>query len=178
MAARKKAAGKKTATKEKNLGGRPTLYTPELGDLICERLSRGESLLKISRDAGMPHRNVMANWVIGVGGPKDDELRRFQGNYERSRKMQADHYFEEIGEIADGADSQFNSKERLQVDSRKWIIARMNRAKYGEKADINLGGQSGSPPVQTQTVDVSSLSDEERKQLKLLAQKLITRGTT
>ncbi len=35
--------------------GRPTDYTPELGDLICSRIAEGSSLRKICTDDEMPH---------------------------------------------------------------------------------------------------------------------------
>jgi len=34
--------------------GRPTDYTLELTDIVCERLAAGESMRSISRDDGMP----------------------------------------------------------------------------------------------------------------------------
>lgn len=42
------------ATKAKR--GRPTKYTPELAERICERLSGGEPLTRICAEAGMPDR--------------------------------------------------------------------------------------------------------------------------
>jgi hypothetical protein len=34
---------------------------------------------------------------------------------------------------------------RLQVDARKWILGKMAPKKYGEKLDVNHGGQVDNP---------------------------------
>jgi transposase-like protein len=44
--------------------GRPTLYTPELADLILDELAGGRSLADVCRDPGMPAAGTVRLWVI------------------------------------------------------------------------------------------------------------------
>ena len=183
--AAKKAARKKRASPRKpdprpkdKQGGRPSMYTRELALEICEGLSDGHSLLKMSKERDhFPVPHVVRRWVLGIGGPQGEELEWFRLNYNQAKHEQAESYFEQIADISDNAGSLGSSKEKLQVDSRKWILARMNRAKYGDRQDIGLGGTDGAPPISTQVeADVSHLSKEEREQLSALARKIVTRG--
>jgi|GEM_PF-680255 len=44
-------------------GGRPSSFTEALGAEICARLAAGESLSRICRDEGMPHRVTVNDWT-------------------------------------------------------------------------------------------------------------------
>ena len=72
--------------------------------------------------------------------------------------------------FAEGANVQ---RAKLWSDNVKWALARMNRAKYGDKQDINLGGQDDAPPIETQTADLTALSPEERAKVRDLARKAL-----
>lgn len=53
-------AKKKPAVKRKT--GRPTKYTKELADKLCELLAEGKSINQISKMRGMPHRSTVWGW--------------------------------------------------------------------------------------------------------------------
>ena len=53
-------AKKKPAAKRKT--GRPTKYTKELADKLCELLAEGKSINQISKMRGMPHRSTVWGW--------------------------------------------------------------------------------------------------------------------
>ena len=175
-AAKRKAAPKKSATNTSLRGadygpkrGRPTKRTNALVDEILERMANGQSLSTICRDDHMPNISTIIRWRSS-----DPD---FRANYEVARQAQAHAYFEQLTDIADDClpDTGFTSKAKLQMDARKWSLARMNRALYGDKADLNIGGQGDAPPVQTeQAVDLTSLTPEERKELQRIAQRTIT----
>ena len=79
--------------------------------------------------------------------------------YARAMQVRADTHFSEIVEISDTQQigTVETSKEwgvetktadmvehrRLRIDARKWVIARMNPRKYGEK--LELAGDKDSP---------------------------------
>jgi hypothetical protein len=91
--------------------------------------------------------------------------------------MQADHYFEEVIELGDDCDEVYHGKARLQTDNRKWVIARMNRAKYGDKQDVSLGGIPGSEPIQTTTnVNLNNLTAADKKAAAKLARAALNKG--
>jgi len=191
MAAKKKAARKKAARKPKRKSvdgarsephverrGRPSIFSWASANEINERLSAGESLLRICRDSpNLPNAFTVRRWVVGIGIPKE-HLAVFRANYEAARMSQADHMFEDIVELSNNAD-EFNqvhvNKSRLQVDSRKWVLARMNRVKYGDRSDLNVGGQADSPLATTAKIpSVEDMTPEQQKKWREFARSLIS----
>ena len=109
-------------------GGRPTLYTAELGDLICEGVARKTPLAKLcDSDDKMPACRTVYGWLR--------IHKEFMHNYTRAKEDQADYLVEEALEIADDAGIE-SSDKRIRVDTRKWIASRFNAKKYGEKQYI------------------------------------------
>ena len=152
--------------------GRPSIKTDELLSELLDRLSCGESLSSICLDDHMPNISVVIRWRT--------EDAKFKADYELAREAQADAYFEQLVAISDGdgsmlADAQ---RDRLRVDARKWALARMNRAKYGDRADINLGGQADNPIESNHKVETNILSSEERDALRKIGRRLATKGAT
>jgi hypothetical protein len=43
--------------------GRPSLYSPEIAEEICERLASGESMRRICQDEHMPGRRTVEGWM-------------------------------------------------------------------------------------------------------------------
>lgn len=119
--------------------GRPSSYTPELAELICSQIADGHSLKDICLAKNMPSRETVRLWLL------KDPI--FLGMYARAREEQADHFADEIIEIADAAVG--NPEEvqaaRLRVDSRKWAASKMAPKKYGDKVTNEQVGPDGGP---------------------------------
>ncbi len=113
------------------MAGRPSKFTQELADTICERIMNGESLRSIVSDEGMPTRSTVHKWLA--------ENKLFSDQYARAKDNQADTLADEIMFIADNAEDV--QKARLQVDTRKWIASKLKPKKYGDKLDMTTGGQ-------------------------------------
>lgn len=136
---------------------RPSDYSPELIATICERLSLGESLREICLSEEMPDKSTVMRWLS-----KHEE---FRDQYAHAREAQADHWADEILEIADDGtndwterqnrdgstqeviDSEHINRSRLRVDTRKWLMARMAPKKYGDKVTQEVTGNDGGPLV-------------------------------
>ena len=89
--------------------------------------------------------------------------------------MQADHFADEIIEIADDASNDWMERERkdgsteavlnyehvqrsrLRIDARKWLMARMAPKKYGDK--ITHTGDENDEPLIVQIVKFSDGDD-------------------
>ena len=114
--------------------GRPTDYTKDMADNICEKISGGLSLRAICAEAGMPARGTVYRWLI--------ENADFQDQYARAREKQADYFAEEIIEIADSAEAESAavSKAKLQIDARKWAASKIAPKKYGDKVEQQITG--------------------------------------
>ena len=117
-------------------------------DLVLQRLADGESLNAICNDADMPAESTVRSWAR-------DDVDGFAAKYARAREIGYDRLGEEIlriadtpqlGEIrtakADGGEevkyADMIEHRRLQVDTRKWMLAKMLPKKYGDKIDHNV----------------------------------------
>jgi hypothetical protein len=122
--------------------GRPSIYNEELAEEICSRLAEGESLRSIVKDWYMPVHKTIYRWVDG--NPE------FGARYAKARQNQAHALAERAAEMASGkfevTDPSF---ARLQLDAIKWMAGKLAPKSYGDKVDLNVGGQEGGAPVAT-----------------------------
>lgn len=114
---------------------RPSNYTQEMADLICDRLANGESLRSICRDDVSPGQTTVFRWLAA-----NDEFRK---QYARARESQADAIADEILNIADEAVDP--AKARVQIDARKWLAGKMRPKVYGDKVLTEVTGADGGP---------------------------------
>jgi hypothetical protein len=148
--------------------GRPSIYSDELADEICERLASGQSLIKISKMNGMPCFATMFNWLA------DPSKSGFLDKYTRAREIQAHYMAEEILDIADSVeldwmpdaegksrlDHEHIQRSKLRVDSRKWLASKLLPKKYGDRLATTLTGEDGGP------VQVSNILEQCRQRAK------------
>lgn len=146
--------------------GRPTIYSDELAKEICLRISNGRSLSSVCRDKDIPSRRTVYDWLA------DEDKKDFLHRYREADLQRADYHADELIEIADSvkADTAEVAKARLQIDTRKWQVARMNATKYGDKVEIDNKSSDGSMTPQA-APDYSRLSDDELRQYAELESK-------
>ncbi len=149
----------------KDLGGRPSDYSPEMGELICAKIASGKTLSEICRKQGMPARQTVLRWRREHSG--------FDTEYTRARVDQMENWGDDCVEIADddtldtldSVDKQGNSiqvpnhanvqRDRLRIDTRKFMMSKIARHIYGERVEHEHSGEIH----QRHTVE---LSDRER----------------
>lgn len=137
---------------------RPSTYTTETADAICEHIAHGKSLVSFCKLEGSPGYSTVMRWLA-----ENDEFRE---NYAHARGAQADYLAEEIILIADDGqndtyktdqgdkvDQDVIARSRLRVDARKWYAARMAPKKYGDKVQTELTGPNGGP-VQIENIAI------------------------
>lgn len=134
----------------KNIG-RPSVYTLEVADKICEELATtNKSLRKICEGENMPSVRTVLYWLSE--GSKDDgkqEFKDFLHQYTRAREAQADVLADEIIEIAEHTEEDHTAftginviqRDKLRIEARKWVAAKLKPKKYGDKIDHNHEGQ-------------------------------------
>lgn len=114
---------------------------------ICGELASGKSLASICDKEGMPSIMTVYRWL--------QAHESFREDYARAREDQADTLADEILKIADEApqtsvqerggaevtvvDSAAIQHQKLRVDARKWIAAKMKPKKYGDKLELDGG---------------------------------------
>lgn len=131
--------------------GRPSDFTPQIANEICERIAKGESLRAITgadRDDFMPAETTVRRWLAGT----EDWSEEFRRQYAHAREAQADFYADQIIEIADcedewAAGARDPQRDRLRIDARKWKASKLAPKKYGEKVALT-GGDGSDAPLQ------------------------------
>lgn len=126
---------------------KPSSYTPEIGEEICQRLAQGESLRSICDSQGMPYRRTVRGWVA-------DDVEGFGAQYARAKEAQAHALAEDLLEIADAATNEDYQVARLRVDTRKWLASKILPKSYGDKVEAEVYGKDGAPLVPTLSVTV------------------------
>lgn len=112
--------------KEKKKAGRPSAFTQEIADEICERLAHGETLRKMVLDEHMPASAMIYRWL--------DNNESFREQYAQARVRQADYYAEMIIDESFGAHDA--SIGRLRMDALKWASSKIAPKKYGDKIEL------------------------------------------
>jgi hypothetical protein len=127
-------------------------FSQETFDRICELMAEGQSLRAICKGDGMPNKRTVLRWI-----ERDDKLRL---QYSEAQNLRAEHYFDEIIDIADSrSDPQ---KTRVQIDARKWVLARMNPKKYGDRmTNEHVGGDGNPISMLLQHVEGSTLKPKD-----------------
>ena len=127
--------------------GRNSDYTDDIANEICSRISEGRSVHSICKDKDMPSRPTFYKWLA------DNES--FLNKYNAAVEQRADYHFDEMIDIADKVEPESAevAKARLQIDTRKWIVARMRPRKYGDNIQEDDGNNDNVQPVQV-TVNV------------------------
>lgn len=127
---------KSDVVKDKNVGGRPTLYSDELARKICDLIEDGNSLRKICEEVeGMPNRSSVNKWL--------SENKEFSDQYARSCIVRRENRFDNIYNIA--LTTEDVSRARLLVDVVKWQLSKEEPKKYGDKLDIDARVEQVTP---------------------------------
>lgn len=127
--------------------GRPTKYTAQIAQYICDEMAKGRSLRDICREEKAPTEGTVRGWVI-------DDREGFSSQYARARQLQIAALEEDLLEIADvqpgmtesgATDSGYVAHQKLKIDTRKWLMSKIAPKKYGEKLDLQHTGSDGNP---------------------------------
>ncbi len=124
--------------------GRPTVFTPKLGQAIVERLATGEPLVKICADSAMPNRVTVWRWQIHHA--------EFCNMIIGAREWGADALGEEVLTIADHVAGDVG-RDKLRCAARMWLVSKIAPRRYGERIVQELSGPGGGP-IETATMSL------------------------
>lgn len=121
---------------------RPSKYSEELVNKICERIADGESLRAICREEGMPDHNTVIRWK--------NEKPEFCSQYARAREDQADGLFDQALDILkeDFKDNVDVQSAKVRLDVIKWTAGKLAPKKYGEYKQVDANVTSIKRPDQ------------------------------
>jgi hypothetical protein len=133
---------------------------------FIEQVYRGRSLKSlVEDDPRFVSYEDFLRWI------KRDAVRHER--FKEAQEMRTEFLAGEIIEIADGAeavDPQSNdtvNRDKLRIDTRKWLMSAHNRKRYGETKQIELGGtisitealaQAQARVIEGEVLDVSDVT--------------------
>ena len=126
------------------------MFSQEKADAICARLAEGESLNAICKDDDMPAESTVRMWAL-------DDVCGFAAKYARAREIGYEAHADKIIDLADqcrigvkrttkvtgeveSVEGDMVERSRLQIDARKWMLAKMLPKKYGDKIEHDHKG--------------------------------------
>lgn len=129
---------------------------------VCSEIEKGRALRNVLKDDKMPSTSTFYEWL------DNDDVKSKQ--YARATSVRADIIFDDILSIADENtnDTYINDngievvnndviqRSRLRIDSRKWVLSKLNPKKYGDKTDITSGGEKITTPQEVKITIVKS----------------------
>lgn len=127
--------------------GRPTERVPQnIADELVEWIGEGKTLREFCRQTGYPSYGTIYDWI--------EKDAKFSSRIARARLMGEDVIAMECMEIADDGrndwmdtrqgktlDSEHVQRSKLRIDTRLKLLAKWNPKKYGDKLDLNHGGE-------------------------------------
>jgi hypothetical protein len=135
----------------------------QIFERVVEDVYRGKSLQSLIQD---DHRAIsyedFLRWV------KRDPVRHER--FKEAQEMRTEFLAGEILEIADGVDaidpasSDTVNRDKLRIDTRKWLMSAHNKKRYGEVKQVELGGsisitealaQAQARIIEAEVVDVT-----------------------
>lgn len=127
-------------------------FCQETADFICDEIADGKSLRAVLREnTALPNSSTIFKW-LGI-------YEEFAKQYARARTASADAMVDDIQAISDDGlndtyidgygnkkvDKDVIARSRLRVDARKWLAAKMQPKKYGERISQEITGADGEP---------------------------------
>lgn len=130
---------------------RPSDYSQECADLICDRVADGQSVRRICSDDDMPNRSTVLRWL--------DQFPEFAAKHARARVLQADVLDEDMADIEDRTlNNEIDpAAARVVLGSKQWRAARMAPKKYGDRVEQIHSGELKIEKIERVIVDPKSI---------------------
>lgn len=130
--------------------GRPEIWNPKLADQVCEQIALGKSLRTLCKDPDMPGITTIFKWLR--------ERAEFAEQYARATKERSEAFAEDILEDAEniqtvivgGEDRSDNARVnavKIKIDTKKWLMSKIQPKKYGDKLDLTSDGKVLPTPI-------------------------------
>ena len=113
--------------------GRPSVYTPELGETICGLLAEGNTLSSICREQpDLPSERTIRRWALEPEHP-------FSPQYARAREIGYHKMADDLLDIADNKETEPGqvARDRLRTDKRQWLLSKALPKVYGDKIELS-----------------------------------------
>jgi hypothetical protein len=142
--------------------GRPTDYTPELAEQICDAIATNAmGLTRLSKKYDwFPDKDTIFQWRR--------KHKDFADRYAKAKQDQVEALVDEIIEISDDssqdvlindngnvvANTEFIQRSRLRIDTRKWLASKLVPKLYGDR--VQHAGDADQPIKHEHEMDIET----------------------
>ena len=134
---------------------------------VCLEIEKGRALRNVLKDDNMPSTSTFYQWL--------DSNEEKAKQYARATQVRADIIFDEIIDIADDSsgdkkvvehgevmDGEYVARSRIRIDTRKWVLSKLNPKKYGDKTILSGDKENPLQTVTAISVNISKpLEDDD-----------------
>jgi hypothetical protein len=145
--------------------GRPTDYSPELADLVCQRLMEAGTLLEAcDKHPELPHTTTVYRWL--------QVHEDFRIKYSRAREDVMEMWADEIVRVANDQTLEPNDR-RVKIDTKKWLMSKIAYRRYGDKL-IHAGDPENPILMLHKKAEMAPLTPSQLALLERFAQERLT----
>jgi hypothetical protein len=140
-----------------DLRGRPTVYTQELADLICNAVSSDIYSIRqlCEKNASLPPMNTIYNWLRMYPD--------FNDKYLKAKALQAHILVDEMVEISDdpaNCVSEIMQWAKVRIDTRKWMAQKLLPRLYGDKQQTEHSVSDSTKEVVKRVADINKENEK------------------
>lgn len=127
--------------------GRPSSYSIEIADKICERMIEGETIAEICTDEAMPSRRTVYDW--------HDAHPEFRTRCARAREGMADAFEARMQGVIEKVESGQLPPDaaRVVVSNLQWRAAKAAPKAFGDAVNLKHSDPDGGPVQHTVQTD-------------------------
>jgi hypothetical protein len=141
---------------------RPTVFTAEFGEKICERIAEGEMLTIMCKDREHPSYHTVYKWI--------DTNAAFAKSYKLAKELQAHAFAEKAVQTAMAATPDSANAARVKFDAQRWYAAKLLPVTYSDKTQVDHTGKitlealvAGSMIAATTATDAKTIEGEKEE---------------
>ena len=112
----------------KKRGRYPQEYKTDAVEKVFRGMSSGKSLSKVCREHDLP-ADLVRRWIIS------NEDYAYQ--YRQARLLMAQALVDKALHLAENATNHTIGRDRLEIDTLRWVAARMNPAEFGDRQIVD-----------------------------------------
>lgn len=140
--------------------GRPTMYSAELAERICQRIENGESERRIAMDDDMPSQSTMWRWK--------EEHPEFCKQSARAREASAEKFNDELLELQENLNNELttrllNGEDFPRGAIEAYRVLMQEKARQVSWRDDSRFGDRKTVKIQSDTPDLSTIDMEKLK---------------
>jgi len=140
--------------------GRPSDYTPEMGEAVCNRVRQYGTLLEaLERHPELPGSTTVYRWLAA----HED----FRDGYARAREDVMEMWADDIVRVAEDETIEPNAR-RVRIDTKKWLMSKIAWRRYGDKL-VHSGDPENPIQIMHRRAGITEMTAAELAALAQLA---------